>query len=142
MRRLTVQVVLTMTLALTSCARAAPSPKVDRGVCANERATMQLDSATTRAPELSPQVGALVVRVRSMQSEPIAGARISFRLARGSVVQGVTSDDGVITLRVAPEAGTLFFGVIGFTVGRLGFTPRAGFADTVRVIARCAVVVY
>jgi hypothetical protein len=58
------------------------------------------------------------------------------------VVQGVTSDDGVITLRVEPEAGTLFFGVIGFTVGQLGFTPRAGFADTVRVIARCAVPVY
>ena len=143
MPRLTALVILVMLaagLAMTACARRSSwASKVEQGMCANERATMQLDSATSRAPDLTPQFGALIVRVRSMQSEPIIGARILFRTASGAVVQGATGTDGVALLRVEPEAGTLVFRVLGFSGGRLGFVPRAGYADTVRVIARCAV---
>ena len=143
MPRLTARFVLVMlaaSLALTACARRSSwASKVEQGMCANERATIQLDSATSRALDLTPQVGALIVRVGSMQSEPIIGARILFRTASGAMVQGATGTDGVAILRVEPEAGTLVFRVLGFGGGRLGFVPRAGYADTVRVVARCAV---
>lgn len=68
-------------------------------------------------------------------------ARVSFQASNDStVVRASTDHDGTAHLRVPPAPGMLSMRVLGYGTGRLGFTPRAGYIDTVRVSARCAIV--
>ncbi len=102
---------------------------------------MQLDSARSAALAPEAGVGEIVVRVRSYAGAPIAQARLSYKASNDStVVRALTDLDGTVRLRVPLAAGTLTMQVIGYGIGRLGFTPRAGYSDTVRVSTRCALV--
>lgn len=139
--RVRVRVLLATAALSLACARSrAPGDAPDLRDCANEPATMRLDSASGSAPQLMGQrVSGLYVRVRNTRGEPVRDMRLEFTAAAGLEVVKLTDAKGVAELRVLPDSGEVRARRIAYGQGILRFTPRDQHIDTLYVVTRCAV---